>query len=67
MKESKTYRVRADIVSKIIERTVKYVSEEEEIVEEAEIVNAMIRIGLKEAENKDIKEYLELRENNEIK
>ena len=54
MKESKTYRVRADIVSKIIERTVKYVSEEEEIVEEAEIVNAMIRIGLKEAENKDL-------------
>lgn len=67
MKEGKTYRIKSDIVNGIVERTIKYISEEGEIVEEAEIVNAMIRVGLEKAENEDIKKYLELRESNEIK
>lgn len=67
MKEGKTYRIRGDIVNGVVERTIKYISEEGEIVEEAEIVNAMIRVGLEKGENKDIRKYLELRESREIK
>lgn len=67
MSESKTYRVKSDLVKKIKAKTMEYVLDRKEIVDEAEVVNAMILKGLETSKNEDIARYLNLREERKIR
>jgi len=67
MSESKTYRVKSDLVKKIKTKTMEYIAEKKELVDEAEVVNAMILKGLEASKNEDIAKYLNLREEKKIK
>ncbi len=67
MNESKTYRVKSDLVKKVRERAMQYVIEKKEMVDEAEVVNAMILKGLETSKNEDIEKYIDLTKNKIIK
>ena len=60
MNQGKTYRVKGDLVKQVKERAMEYVIDRKEIVDEAEVVNAMILKGLETARNEDIARYLSL-------
>lgn len=67
MNESKTYRVKSDLVKKVRERAMQYVIEKKEMVDEAEVVNAMILKGLETSKNEDIEKYIDLTKNKIIR
>lgn len=67
MSESKTYRVKSDLVKKVKSKTMEYITDKKELVDEAEVVNAMILKGLETSKNEDIAKYLNLREEKKIK
>lgn len=67
MSETKTYRVKADLVKQIKSRTMQYVIEKKEIIGEAEMTNALILKGLETANNEDIARYLDLAAKKKIK
>lgn len=67
MNESKTYRVKSDLVKKIKAKTMEYVIERKEIIDEADIVNAMILKGLEVSKNEDIAKYIDLKEQKKIR
>ncbi|WP_087040665.1 hypothetical protein [Psychrobacter sp. JB385] len=67
MNESKTYRVKADLVKKAKEKQMKYVIDRKEVVDEAEVINALILKGLEVIKNEDIEKYLNLRMDGKIK
>lgn len=67
MSESKTYRVKSDLVKKVKSKTMEYITDKKELIDEAEVVNAMILKGLETSKNEDIAKYLNLREEKKIK
>ena len=67
MSESKTYRVKKDLVKQIKAKAMEYVIEKKEIIDEADVVNAMILKGLEVGKNEDIARYLNLKEEKKIK
>lgn len=67
MSESKTYRVKSDLVKKIKIKTMEYIADKKELVDEAEVVNAMVLKGLETSKNEDIAKYLNLREEKKIR
>lgn len=67
MNESKTYRVKSDLVKKVREKAMEYVIDRKEMVDEAEVVNAMILKGLETSKNEDIEKYVNLAKNKIIK
>ena len=67
MNNGKTYRVKQDLVNKIKEKQLNYVLDIKEVVDEADIVNALILKGLENYKNSDIQKYLELKNDKKIK
>ena len=67
MNESKTYRVKGDLVRQVKERAMQYVIERKEIIDEAEVINAMILKGLETSRNEDIARYLSLAKDKHIR
>lgn len=67
MNESKTYRIKSDLVKKARDLQIKYVLDRKEVIDEAEIINALIFRGLERITNEDIEKYLNLRGDGKIK
>lgn len=65
--ETKTYRIKGDLVKQIKKKTMEYVIDRKELAGEAEIVNALILKGLETIRNEDIDRYLRLAENKQIR
>ena len=61
MNNGKTYRIKQDLVNKVKEKQINYVLDIKEVVDEADIVNALILKGLENYKNSDIQKYLELK------
>lgn len=55
----KTYRVDADLATAACEKMIEFITEEQEPVTEAQIINASIKKGLLELTNEEIKEYIQ--------
>lgn len=56
---SKTYRVRGEFVESIKERSLDFIIETKERVEEADVINALIYKHLKDISAKDVTKYIE--------
>lgn len=56
---SKTYRVRGEFVDSIKEKSLDFIIETKERIEEADIINALIYKHLKEISAKDVTKYIE--------
>lgn len=67
MNNGKTYRIKQDLVNKVKEKQINYVLDIKEVVDEADIVNALILKGLENYKNSDIQKYLELKNDKKIK
>lgn len=67
MSETKTYRVKGDLVKQIKKKTMEYVIDKKELVGEAEVTNALILKGLETIKNEDITKYLRLAEDKKIR
>ena len=67
MSETKSYRVKSDLVKQIKKKTMEYVIDRKELAGEAEIVNALILKGLETIRNEDIDRYLSLAESKQIR
>lgn len=67
MNETKTYRIKGDLVKQIKKKTMEYVIDKKELVGEAEVTNALILKGLETIKNEDITKYLRLAEDKKIR
>lgn len=56
---SKTYRVRGEFVESIKEKSLDFIIETKERIEEADIINALIYKHLKDITSKDVTKYIE--------
>lgn len=56
--KAKTYRVEAELAKAACERMIEFITEEQEPVTEAQIVNISIKKGLLQLTNEEIKEYI---------
>lgn len=56
---SKTYRVRGEFVETIKDKSLDFIIETKERVEEADIINALLYKYLKEITAKDVTKYIE--------
>ena len=56
---SKTYRVRGEFVESVKEKSLDFIIETKERIEEADIVNALIYKHLKDITAKDVTKYIE--------
>ena len=56
--KAKTYRVDAELATAACERMIEFITEEQEPVTEAQIINASIKKGLPSLSNEEIKEYI---------
>ena len=56
---SKTYRVRGEFVESIKEKSLDFIIETKESIEEADIINAFIYKHLKDITAKDVTKYIE--------
>ena len=56
---SKTYRIRGEFVESIKEKSLDFIIETKERIEEADIINALIYKHLKEISAKDVTKYIE--------
>lgn len=55
---SKTYRVHGEFVESIKEKSLDFIIETKEIIEEVDIVNALIYKHLKDTTAKDVTKYI---------
>ena len=56
---SKTYRVRGEFVETIKDKSLDFIIETKERIEEADIINALLFKHLKEMTAKDVTKYIE--------
>lgn len=56
---SKTYRVRGEFVESIKDKSLDFIIETKERIEEADIINALIYKNLKDITAKDVTKYIE--------
>ena len=56
--KAKTYRVEAELAKAASDRMIEFITEEQEPVTEAQIINASIKKGLMQLTNEEIKEYI---------
>ncbi|MFW2003616.1 hypothetical protein [Acinetobacter ursingii] len=56
---SKTYRIRGEFVDAIKEKSLDFIIETKERVEEADIINALIYKHLNDIKAKDVTKYIE--------
>ena len=56
---SKTYRVRGEFVESIKDKSLDFIIETKERIEEADIINALIYKHLKDITAKDVTKYIE--------
>ncbi len=56
---SKTYRIRGELVESIKEKSLDFIIETKERIEEADIINALIYKHLNEITSKDVTKYIE--------
>ncbi|ENV08279.1 hypothetical protein F966_03342 [Acinetobacter higginsii] len=56
---SKTYRVRGEFVEPIKNKSLDFIIETKERIEEADIINALIYKYLKDITSKDVTKYIE--------
>lgn len=56
--KAKTYRVEAELAEAACNKMIKYITDNQEPVTEAQIINACIYKGLDTLTDKEIKEYL---------
>jgi hypothetical protein len=56
---SKTYRVRGEFVDSIKDKSLDFIIETKERIEEADIINALIYKYLKDITSKDVTKYIE--------
>ena len=56
--KAKTYRVEAELAKAACERMIEFITEEQEPVTEAQIINTSIKKGLMQLTNEEIKEYI---------
>lgn len=56
---SKTYRVRGEFVETIKDKSLDFIIETKERIEEADIINALLYKHLKEMNAKDVTKYIE--------
>jgi len=56
--KAKTYRVEAELAKAACERMIEFITEEQEPVTEAQIINTSIKKGLLQLTNEEIKEYI---------
>lgn len=64
MNKEKTYRVKNHIWKEVCERNIEYIAKKGEMVAEVKMLNAIISIGLEQANDEKIEAYLKL--NDEI-
>lgn len=57
--KAKTYRVEAELAKAACEKMIEYITNNQEPVTEAQIVNVSIAKGLQTLTDEEIKEYLE--------
>ncbi len=53
----KTYRVNKELSELAKKKMIEYITEEQEPITEAEIINAAIDKGIRELKNKEIRDY----------
>lgn len=56
---SKAYRVRGEFVEDIKKKSIDFIVETKERIEEADVINALIYKHLKEITSKDVTKYIE--------
>ena len=56
---SKTYRVRGEFVEDIKKKSIDFIVETKERIEEADVINALIYKHLKEITAKDVTKYID--------
>ena len=56
---SKTYRIRGEFVESVKEKSLDFIIETKERIEEADIINALIYKHLKDITAKDVTKYIE--------
>lgn len=56
--KAKTYRIEAELAKAACERMIEFITEEQEPVTEAQIINTSIKKGLLQLTNEEIKEYI---------
>ena len=56
--KAKTYRVDAGLAKEACERMLKFITDEQTPVTEAQIINASIKKGLPSLSNEEIKDYI---------
>ena len=56
---SKTYRIRGEFVEAIKEKSLDFIIETKERIEEADIINALIYKHLNDIKSKDVTKYIE--------
>ena len=56
---SKTYRIRGEFVEAIKEKSLDFIIETKERIEEADIINAIIYKHLNDIKSKDVTKYIE--------
>lgn len=56
---SKTYRIRGEFVEEIKEKSLDFIIETKERIEEADIINALIYKHLNQITSKDVTKYIE--------
>lgn len=56
---SKTYRIRGEFVESIKEKSLDFIIETKERIEEADIINALIYKHLNDVKAKDVTKYIE--------
>ena len=56
---SKAYRVRGEFVEEIKEKSINFIIETKERIEEADIINALIYKHLESLTSKDVTKYIE--------
>lgn len=56
---SKTYRVRGEFVESIKNKSLDFIIETKERIEEADVINALVYKHLKDITSKDVTKYIE--------
>lgn len=60
--KDKTYRVKGHLSKEVCEINLEYIKENDEILPETKMLNAILAVGIEKAKPKDIEKYLKLNE-----
>lgn len=55
---TKTYRVNQELAELAAEKMIKYITEEQQVITEAQIINACIEKGLEDLTHEELKKFI---------